>query len=76
MKRKQVVFLSFVILAINPGSTSTKAGLFDGAQALWTETVRHDPAEIAKFPSVSADLIIVLRRSERSSVKRAATWAL
>lgn len=54
LKRKQVVFLSFVILAINPGSTSTKAGLFDGAQALWTETVRHDPAEIAKFPSVSA----------------------
>ena len=52
--RKQVVFLNFKILALNPGSTSTKVGLFDGHQTVWTETVRHDPGELASFCSVSS----------------------
>jgi len=31
-----------LILAINPGSTSTKIGLFDGKEEVLTKTVRHD----------------------------------
>ena len=33
-----------LILAINPGSTSTKVGLFDGKEEIMTRTVRHDVA--------------------------------
>ncbi|MDE0564260.1 butyrate kinase, partial [Exiguobacterium sp. B2(2022)] len=31
-----------LILAINPGSTSTKVGLFDGKEEVMTRTVRHE----------------------------------
>jgi butyrate kinase len=37
----------FLILAVNPGSTSTKISLFEGAQELHRRTVRHAPEEIA-----------------------------
>jgi butyrate kinase len=37
------------VLAINPGSTSTKIGVFDNEKPILVETLRHDPAEIAKF---------------------------
>jgi butyrate kinase len=37
------------VLAINPGSTSTKIGVFDDEKPILVETLRHDPAEIAKF---------------------------
>ncbi|TCW41224.1 butyrate kinase [Laceyella sacchari] len=37
------------VLAINPGSTSTKIGVFDDEKAILVETLRHDPDEIAKF---------------------------
>ncbi|MFC4545142.1 butyrate kinase [Paenactinomyces guangxiensis] len=37
------------ILAINPGSTSTKIGVFDNEKPILEETLRHDPREIAKY---------------------------
>ena len=37
------------ILAINPGSTSTKIGLFRGAEAVFAETIRHGDEEMAPF---------------------------
>jgi butyrate kinase len=37
------------VLAINPGSTSTKFGIFAGVDPLQVETVRHADAELAPF---------------------------
>ncbi|MBA4548527.1 butyrate kinase [Thermoactinomyces intermedius] len=37
------------VLAINPGSTSTKIGVFADEKPILEETLRHDPNEIAKF---------------------------
>ena len=36
------------ILAINPGSTSTKISLFDGAKEVFTKTLRHSEETIVK----------------------------
>lgn len=41
------------IIIVNPGSTSTKMALFDGATKLADDTVRHDAAELARFDNVA-----------------------
>ncbi len=41
------------LLIINPGSTSTKMALFDSAEAISTDVIRHDPDELAKFDNVA-----------------------
>lgn len=35
------------VLVINPGSTSTKVGLFDGERAVFTVNVAHEASELA-----------------------------
>ncbi len=40
------------ILVINPGSTSTKIAVFQGSQALFVETIRHDADDLARFEHV------------------------
>ena len=42
-----------LMLIINPGSTSTKAALFEDNKKLAEEVVRHDPAELGKFDNVA-----------------------
>ena len=42
------------ILVINPGSTSTKIGLFDNEETLFEKTLRHSTEELKKFANVSA----------------------
>ena len=44
--------MAYRILVINPGSTSTKIGLFDDEKMLFDETLRHPAEEIAKFASI------------------------
>ena len=44
------------ILAINPGSTSTKIALFDGDEILYKVTVPHDAQELSKFPTTASQL--------------------
>ena len=39
-------------LIINPGSTSTKIGLFEDETLLFDETLRHPTEEIAKYASI------------------------
>ncbi len=39
-------------LIINPGSTSTKIGVFDDEQQLLDKTLRHTTEEIAQFPTI------------------------
>lgn len=44
------------VLVINPGSTSTKVGVFDGERAVFTVNVAHEASELAKFACVSDQL--------------------
>lgn len=38
--------MNFLILVINPGSLSTKLGLFKGKSEIWTKTLRHSYDEL------------------------------
>ncbi len=42
-----------LMLIINPGSTSTKAALFEENKKVAEEVVRHDPVELGKFDNVA-----------------------
>lgn len=41
------------VLVINPGSTSTKVGLFEGDSEVFAKSIDHDAAKLAEFPTVS-----------------------
>lgn len=41
------------ILAINPGSTSTKIAVFEGTVPVFIQTIRHSQEELEKFNAVS-----------------------
>lgn len=40
------------ILVINPGSTSTKIGVFDNERSIFEKTIRHDTEEIKQYKSI------------------------
>lgn len=40
------------ILIINPGSTSTKIGVFDNEVSIMEKTIRHDPEQIRSFANI------------------------
>jgi len=44
----------FKVLAINPGSTSTKVALFEGERELWNITQRYGVDTLKAFPNVMA----------------------
>ncbi|MDR2168039.1 MAG: butyrate kinase [Clostridiales bacterium] len=44
--------MSYLILAINPGSTSTKIGLFRDYEPVFMKNIEHDRAELEKFPDL------------------------
>ncbi|KIL45926.1 butyrate kinase [Jeotgalibacillus campisalis] len=44
--------IQYRILVINPGSTSTKIGVFDGETAVLEKTIRHETAEIESFSKI------------------------
>lgn len=46
--------MSIKSLIINPGSTSTKIGVFEDENLLFEETLRHSTEEIAQFDSIVA----------------------
>ncbi|MFI3283343.1 MAG: butyrate kinase [Rikenellaceae bacterium] len=48
--------MSYKILAINPGSTSTKAALFEDKEVLFEMTLRHSAEELSKFSHVIEQL--------------------
>ena len=45
--------MSYRILVINPGSTSTKISLFEDDRNVYTESLFHDAPELLKFPHVN-----------------------
>ena len=46
--------MSFKILAINPGSTSTKIAIFEDETEKFVKNIKHSAEEIAKFDSVAS----------------------
>ncbi len=46
--------MSIISLIINPGSTSTKIGVFEDETLLFEETLRHTTEEITSFPNIVA----------------------
>lgn len=44
--------MSFKLLIINPGSTSTKIGVYEDENAILVETLRHSSEEIAKYEHI------------------------
>ncbi|HMM69730.1 MAG TPA: butyrate kinase, partial [Gudongella oleilytica] len=41
--------MGYKILVINPGSTSTKIGVFEDEKLIFEETIRHSAEEIHKY---------------------------
>jgi len=41
------------VLAINPGSTSTKIGVFVDLNPIFLKNIQHDPAELARFEKIT-----------------------
>ena len=48
--------MTYRILTLSPGSTSTKVAVFEGEKALMRENVRHDPAVLAGFDKAADQL--------------------
>jgi len=46
---KDTFFRRFRVLAINPGSTSTKVSIYEGDQERFTQELQHSAAELAEF---------------------------
>lgn len=44
--------MNYRVLVINPGSTSTKVGVFEGEKCLFQETLRHSAGELASFAAI------------------------
>lgn len=44
------------IFVVNPGSTSTKLGLFENERAVFLQTVRHEAVELERFAAISDQL--------------------
>ncbi len=44
--------MTYRILAINPGSTSTKIAVYDGEEQILVKTIDHPAEEIAKYNTI------------------------
>lgn len=44
--------MEYKLLIINPGSTSTKIGVYENEKEIFVETLRHSSDEIAKYDSI------------------------
>lgn len=44
--------MSYKLLIVNPGSTSTKIGVYDGEKEVLEETLRHSAEEIGKYATI------------------------
>ena len=47
---------SYKILAINPGSTSTKIALFDDANPIFSENISHNSEKLSEYATISDQL--------------------
>jgi len=52
-KFKYFIMSKRLILAINPGSTSTKFAIFEEENLIFEKTLRHQASELEGFPKVT-----------------------
>ena len=58
------------LLIINPGSTSTKLALYDGAEKLVQESLDHDAAELQQYHTIAEQVpmrLSVIRNQVKST---------
>ena len=48
--------MAYKILAINPGSTSTKIAVFEGDKEVFKKNVVHEASDLAKYATVADQL--------------------
>ena len=48
--------MAYRILAINPGSTSTKIAIFEDENQIFIKTIRHSAEEISSYPNIASSL--------------------
>ncbi|MFR7822085.1 MAG: hypothetical protein ACLU30_01850 [Odoribacter splanchnicus] len=46
--------MSFQILTINPGSTSTKIAIFEDEKEIFSKTLRHTAEELSPYATVAS----------------------
>ncbi|HBO25959.1 MULTISPECIES: butyrate kinase [Culturomica] len=46
--------MAYRILAINPGSTSTKIAIFEDENQIFIKTIRHSAEEISSYPNIAS----------------------
>lgn len=67
--------MSYKILIINPGSTSTKIGVYEDETPVLVETLRHSAEEIGKYPTIYSqlgfrkDLILNILKDKNFDIK-------
>ena len=67
--------MSIKSLIINPGSTSTKIGVFEDTTLLFDETLRHPTEEISKYPTIidqkdfRKDIIVSFLKEKNFDIK-------
>ncbi len=67
--------MALKLLIINPGSTSTKIGVFDGEEEVLEETLRHSTEEISKYETIydqfkfRKDIIINVLKEKEFDIK-------
>ncbi|MCL2366718.1 MAG: butyrate kinase [Oscillospiraceae bacterium] len=58
------------VLAINPGSTSTKVALFDDYDVLFSAAIHHTPDELADFPDIQSQLEFRTEMIEKTMLEK------
>ncbi len=67
--------MSYKLLIINPGSTSTKISVYEGEKEIFGETLRHSSEEIGQFKHVSdqqnfrTDVILKILKDNNIDIK-------
>ena len=52
--------MKYRVLAINPGSTSTKIAVFDDDNPVFTKVLRHNAEEMTKFGGIIEHLNVTM----------------
>ena len=64
--------MSYKILTVNPGSTSTKVALFIDQKEVFKKNIKHSAEEIAKFERISDQLPfrmdVIMKELEQDNV--------
>ena len=50
--------MSYKILAINPGSTSTKIAVYEDEQEVWSRSISHSTEELLNYPTLFDQLML------------------